>query len=128
MAFDESALRLSRVKRAIAISIPVLAVLVFATGRMRTDADGVRELAYERLHEYFPRATLRESGGEIAIEHLDGRRQKLDLARLQSVCSERPRKCADTLDATLIDLIDRLEGRKPFEDPPPPPRSEPVPE
>lgn len=127
MARDESALRLSRVKRGIAWSIPVLALVIFMSGRVRTDHDGVRSLVYERLQEYFPRAVLREHDGVIDIEHLDGRRQTLELAKIQAACAGRPRKCTDVLDDRLIELIERLEGRKPFVDPPSPPPVDPVP-
>lgn len=120
MARDETNLRLSRVKRAIAYTLPAIAVVVYFSGRMQTDPQSVHDLVIQRLRDYFPKAELREIDGDVNIFHADGRRQHLALAALEAACADKPRKCADSIDDALIDLIDRLEGRKPLVDPPKP--------
>ncbi|MEO5741701.1 MAG: hypothetical protein ABIU95_11360, partial [Burkholderiales bacterium] len=109
MAIDQRQ-KLRTVQRIIAYSLIPLAILIFFSGKFRTDPEGIRELVRERLRDHFPGSTISETIAEFEIIEPDGQRRVLDFAAIEKRCADKPRSCAGAVDDSLIALI---EGRKP---------------
>ena len=109
MAIDQRR-KLRTAQRIIAYSLIPLALLIFFSGKFRTDPEGIRDLVRERLRDYFPRSTITETTTEFEIVEPDGKRRVLDFAAIERRCADKPRSCAGAVDDSLIAL---LEGRKP---------------
>jgi hypothetical protein len=101
---------LRRIQRIIAFSLIPLVVVIFFTGKMGTDPESIRDLARNRLREYFPQSTINESATEFEIVESDGKRHVMDFASVLDICKEKPRSCASALDNAMIAAV---EGRKP---------------
>ena len=109
MAIDRRP-ELRRIQRIIAFSLIPLVIVIVFTGKMGTDPESTRNLARDRLREYFPQSTINESPTEFEIIDPDGNRRVLDFARVLETCKEKRSFCATALDNALIAAI---EGRKP---------------
>jgi uncharacterized protein YtpQ (UPF0354 family) len=95
--------------RSIAHFLAVLFCIASLVGCTKTDPTSVANYVRDDIKQQFPRANLEDlSDTELAVTHVDGNRQVVDLAPIQEGCRRIPRTCGRLVGQLLIVMQESL--------------------